>query len=51
MVSISSEIIKNDGKAYRKELCSRMVSLVKVAINRKIEYCNNKKNYLKIDVI
>ena len=28
----------------------QMVSLVKVAINKKIEYCNNKKNYLKIDV-
>ena len=49
VVSISLDIINDGVRAWREKSCGRMVSLEKVAVHRKIDDCNNKKNCLKAE--
>ena len=49
MVSISLDIIKDSERAWREKSRGIMVSLEKVAVHRKIDDCNSKKNYLKAE--
>ena len=49
MASISLDIIKDSGRAWREKSHGRMMSLEKVAVHRNIDNCNNKKNYSKAE--